>query len=81
MKMDPAVAAIRLAVRTDLADCSAGDLVMVAVSGGADSLALAAAACGADGLIVECHPDPRSARCDGPQAITLDALLARVEDR
>ena len=34
----------------------------------------AAAACGADGLIVECHPDPRNARCDGPQAITLDTL-------
>jgi tRNA(Ile)-lysidine synthase len=43
MRMDPAVAAIRLAVRDELADCSAGDLVLVAVSGGADSLALAAA--------------------------------------
>ncbi|MDX6728145.1 MAG: 3-deoxy-7-phosphoheptulonate synthase [Baekduia sp.] len=44
-------------------------------------LALAAAACGADGLIVECHPNPSQARCDGPQAITLDALpdfVARV---
>jgi 3-deoxy-7-phosphoheptulonate synthase len=39
-----------------------------------EPLALAAAACGADGLIVECHPDPKLARCDGPQAITLDAL-------
>jgi 3-deoxy-7-phosphoheptulonate synthase len=39
-----------------------------------EPLALAAAACGADGLIVECHPDPKVARCDGPQAITLDAL-------
>ena len=39
-----------------------------------EPLALAAAACGADGLIVECHPDPRNARCDGPQAITLDTL-------
>jgi 3-deoxy-7-phosphoheptulonate synthase len=37
-------------------------------------LALAAAACGADGLIVECHPNPAQARCDGPQAITLDTL-------
>lgn len=39
-----------------------------------EPLALAAAACGADGLIVECHPDPKHARCDGPQAITLDTL-------
>ncbi len=39
-----------------------------------EPLALAAAACGADGLIVECHPDPAHARCDGPQAIPLDAL-------
>jgi tRNA(Ile)-lysidine synthase len=37
------VAAVRLAVRGDLADCDAGDLVLAAVSGGADSLALAAA--------------------------------------
>lgn len=41
-----------------------------------EPLALAAAACGADGLIVECHPDPKNARCDGPQAITLDTLDA-----
>jgi 3-deoxy-7-phosphoheptulonate synthase len=39
-----------------------------------EPLALAAAACGADGLIVECHPEPSRARCDGPQAITLDSL-------
>ena len=39
-----------------------------------EPLALAAAACGADGLIVECHPNPSQARCDGPQAVTLDAL-------
>ena len=41
-----------------------------------EPLALAAAACGADGLIAECHPNPSLARCDGPQAITLDALDA-----
>ena len=29
---------------------------------------------GADGLIVEFHPDPAQRRCDGPQALTLDAL-------
>ncbi|GAC1528299.1 MAG: 3-deoxy-7-phosphoheptulonate synthase [Polyangiales bacterium] len=37
-------------------------------------LAAAAIAAGADGVIVECHPDPASARSDGVQALTLDAL-------
>jgi tRNA(Ile)-lysidine synthase len=41
--MDPAVAAIRLAVRDGLSDLEPGALVLAAVSGGADSLALAAA--------------------------------------
>ena len=40
---DPAVAATRLAVREHLADLSPGALVLVACSGGPDSLALAAA--------------------------------------
>ncbi|HEY8720806.1 tRNA lysidine(34) synthetase TilS, partial [Pengzhenrongella sp.] len=39
----PAVAAARLAVRADLADLPDGALVLVACSGGPDSLALAAA--------------------------------------
>jgi tRNA(Ile)-lysidine synthase len=39
----PAVAAVRGAVRAALADLAAGDLVLVACSGGADSLALAQA--------------------------------------
>jgi tRNA(Ile)-lysidine synthase len=39
----PATAAVRLAVRECLADCDPGDLVLVACSGGADSLALATA--------------------------------------
>jgi tRNA(Ile)-lysidine synthase len=38
-----AVAAVRVAVRHELADIAAGDLVLVACSGGADSLALLAA--------------------------------------
>ena len=38
-----AVAEVRTAVRTCLSDLAAGDLVLVACSGGADSLALAAA--------------------------------------
>ncbi len=33
------------------------------------SLSLAAAAAGADGIIVETHPDPDEAICDGPQQI------------
>jgi tRNA(Ile)-lysidine synthase len=41
----PAVAAVRLAVRRALADLDPGARVMVACSGGADSLALVAAAC------------------------------------
>jgi tRNA(Ile)-lysidine synthase len=40
---DPATAAIRVAVRGALAECAPGDVVLVACSGGADSLALAAA--------------------------------------
>ena len=32
-------------------------------------MSLAAAAAGADGIIVETHPDPENAVCDGPQAI------------
>jgi 3-deoxy-7-phosphoheptulonate synthase len=35
-------------------------------------LALAAAAAGADGIIVEVHPDPDSAICDGPQQLVGD---------
>jgi 3-deoxy-7-phosphoheptulonate synthase len=35
-------------------------------------LSLAAAAAGADGIIVEVHPNPDEAVCDGPQAIVAD---------
>jgi 3-deoxy-7-phosphoheptulonate synthase len=31
---------------------------------------MAAAAAGADGLIIEVHNDPANALCDGPQSIT-----------
>lgn len=41
--LSPAIAEIRLAVRTALADLPEGSAVVVALSGGADSLALAAA--------------------------------------
>ncbi len=33
-------------------------------------MALAAAACGADGLMIEVHNDPKRALCDGPQSLT-----------
>ena len=35
-------------------------------------MALAAAAAGADGILVEVHPRPDEALCDGPQALTPD---------
>jgi len=42
-------------------------------------MALAAAAAGADGLIIEVHNDPKHALCDGAQSLTPDAFdeLAR----
>lgn len=45
-------------------------------------LSFAAAAAGADGLIVEVHPDPEQATSDGDQSLTLDgfdALMGALE--
>jgi 3-deoxy-7-phosphoheptulonate synthase len=42
-------------------------------------LSLAAAAAGADGIIVEIHPQPEEAICDGPQALPTDTFPAYVE--
>ena len=45
-------------------------------------LSLAAAAVGADGIIVEVHPEPDAAICDGPQQLRTDVFAdyaARVE--
>jgi 3-deoxy-7-phosphoheptulonate synthase len=45
-------------------------------------LSLAAAAVGADGIIVETHPDPEQAICDGPQQLYADGFadyLRQVE--
>jgi 3-deoxy-7-phosphoheptulonate synthase len=42
------------------------------------SYCLAAVAAGADGLIVESHCDPESARCDGQQSLTEDELARAV---
>jgi 3-deoxy-7-phosphoheptulonate synthase len=38
------------------------------------SMSLAAAAAGADGIIVEVHPNPDEALCDGPQALPTDTF-------
>jgi 3-deoxy-7-phosphoheptulonate synthase len=47
-----------------------------------EPMALAAAACGADGLMIEVHNDPENAECDGAQSLTplqFDVLSKRVE--
>jgi 3-deoxy-7-phosphoheptulonate synthase len=47
-----------------------------------EPLSLAAAAAGADGIIVEVHPAPEEAICDGPQALRTEgfaAYAAKVE--
>jgi 3-deoxy-7-phosphoheptulonate synthase len=46
------------------------------------ALALAAAAAGADGLLIDVHPEPLLARCDGDQAllpVTFASLMADLE--
>jgi 3-deoxy-7-phosphoheptulonate synthase len=47
-----------------------------------EPLSLAAAAAGADGIIVEVHPSPEEAICDGPQALRTEGFAryaSRVE--
>jgi 3-deoxy-7-phosphoheptulonate synthase len=47
-----------------------------------EPLSLAAAAAGADGIIVEVHPDPENAICDGPQQLRTEGFAdyaARVQ--
>jgi 3-deoxy-7-phosphoheptulonate synthase len=41
-------------------------------------MALAAIAAGADGVMVEVHPNPETARSDGPQSLTFDLLEAMM---
>lgn len=50
--------------------CSGGDRRHV------PQLARAAAAAGADGIFMECHPDPDKALCDGPNSWPVDKLPA-----
>jgi 3-deoxy-7-phosphoheptulonate synthase len=37
-------------------------------------------AAGADGLMIEVHPDPEHARCDGPQSLTPVDFTALMSD-
>lgn len=48
--------------------CSSGDRGFVPI------LAKAAVAAGADGVFIECHPDPDKALCDGPNSVKLDDM-------
>ena len=43
-------------------------------------LAIAALAAGADGLMVEVHPDPENALSDGPQSLTYEMFARMIED-
>jgi len=45
------------------------------------AMTLAAVAAGADGLLIEIHPNPNAALCDGPQSLdfeTFSSLMARI---
>jgi len=44
-----------------------------------EPMSLAAAACGADGLIVEVHNDPQRAKCDGAQSLTPEQFAAMAD--
>ncbi|WP_141898450.1 tRNA lysidine(34) synthetase TilS [Paramicrobacterium agarici] len=68
-RLDSATAAVRLGVRQSLNECSDGAVVLVCVSGGADSMALAAA------TVFEAKP--RSIRV---HSITVDHGLQRGSD-
>lgn len=43
-------------------------------------MALAAAACGANGLMIEVHNDPKAALCDGPQSLTPEQFASVMAD-
>jgi 3-deoxy-7-phosphoheptulonate synthase len=43
-------------------------------------LCKAALAAGADGVMVEMHPNPREALCDGPQSLTIDDFKAMMNE-
>jgi 3-deoxy-7-phosphoheptulonate synthase len=43
-------------------------------------MALAALACGADGLLIEVHPQPDEAMSDGPQSLTLEQFASLMAE-
>jgi len=45
-----------------------------------EPMAMAAAACGADGIMIEVHNNPAKALCDGPQSLT-PAQFAKLMDK
>lgn len=57
-----------------LGGCSGGERRHV------PALARAAVAAGADGVFLECHPDPDKALCDGPNSWPLQKLEALLEN-
>ncbi|WP_109209622.1 MULTISPECIES: tRNA lysidine(34) synthetase TilS [Microbacterium] len=90
--LDPAVAEVRLAVRRALTGLEPGTTVVVALSGGADSLALAAAtafearklglrgaALTVDHALQEGSTDAAAAAAAKAEALGLDARVARVQ--
>lgn len=44
------------------------------------SMARAAVAAGADGLLIEVHPDPKKALCDGPQSLKPEQFAELMEE-
>ncbi|RJP30539.1 MAG: 3-deoxy-7-phosphoheptulonate synthase [Actinobacteria bacterium] len=53
----------------------------VGISSLIPAMSLAAVAAGADGLIIEIHPNPNTALCDGPQSLdfeTFTSLMTRI---
>jgi len=44
------------------------------------AISRAAVAVGADGIMVEVHPNPREALCDGPQSLDLEGLRSLVHE-
>ena len=90
--LSPAIAEIRLAVRTALADLPEGSTVVVALSGGADSLALAAAVAfeapkrgiraasvTVDHALQDGSAEIAARAADAAQTLGLDARIARVD--
>ncbi|MDQ4085652.1 MAG: tRNA lysidine(34) synthetase TilS, partial [Actinomycetota bacterium] len=86
-RLDPAVADVRRAVREALADVEPGETVLVACSGGADSMALAAATAfesraagwSVAAVVVDHGLQPDSARVGAETATRLEAMgIARV---